>query len=204
MKNILSIDFDIIMAPCIELYNELVPRMSWKTFDNFPQMKLLTIDTIHYKRLTKMLISLFQIMPKENIIWIEDQGQMYKYLKNFKNINLINIDHHHDIQYHIKEKNEKLNCGNWVYHLRHNISNYTWINNSNSHKPEEIEYKKLINNIYNLQDFDFDTMAIPDKIFICLSEPWVPPTYRELYYTWMDIANEIYNTKFKIDFERCE
>jgi hypothetical protein len=30
MKNILSIDFDIIMAPTIELYNNKVPQSDWE------------------------------------------------------------------------------------------------------------------------------------------------------------------------------
>ena len=29
MKNIVTIDFDIVMAPCIQLYNNMVPNFSW-------------------------------------------------------------------------------------------------------------------------------------------------------------------------------
>ena len=30
IKTILTIDFDIIMAPSIELYNDKVPKISWE------------------------------------------------------------------------------------------------------------------------------------------------------------------------------
>lgn len=30
MKNIITIDFDIIMAPCIQLYNNIVPNFNWE------------------------------------------------------------------------------------------------------------------------------------------------------------------------------
>lgn len=35
MKNIVTIDFDIIMAPCINLYNDFVPRLSWNELLSF-------------------------------------------------------------------------------------------------------------------------------------------------------------------------
>ena len=36
MKNILTIDFDIVMAPCIELYNHMVLEMDWDIMTDFP------------------------------------------------------------------------------------------------------------------------------------------------------------------------
>ena len=39
MKKILTIDFDIIMAPSIELYNEKVPANSWENLLQDPYMK---------------------------------------------------------------------------------------------------------------------------------------------------------------------
>ena len=47
MKKILSIDFDIIMAPCIEIYNDMVPSLDWKELEKIPQLKVLTADLIH-------------------------------------------------------------------------------------------------------------------------------------------------------------
>ena len=36
----------------------------------------------------------------------------------------------------------------------------------------------------------------PDILFICLSEPWTPPEVRPLFFTWMDLYNNYFNTHF--------
>lgn len=202
MKKILSIDFDIIMAPCIEIYNNMVPSLDWRELEKIPQLKVLTADLIHYNRLTKYLIKLSNYIDKENIFFIENHAQIINYLKDDDQIDLINIDHHHDIGYfHKDNENDKLNCGNWVGYLLDNniLSSYTWICNENSIDYKEnkiIPYDKRY-----LFKLDLDTIPIPDKLIICLSEPWVPPNFRELFFVWIEIYNKIYNTAFKIDFK---
>ena len=47
--NIVSIDFDIIMAPSIEFYNNMVGN---PTLFNDDLVKVFTADLIHYQRLT--------------------------------------------------------------------------------------------------------------------------------------------------------
>lgn len=69
MKKILSIDFDIIMAPCIEIYNNMASSFNWKELEQIPQLKVLTADLIHYNRLTKYLIKLSNYIDKENIFF---------------------------------------------------------------------------------------------------------------------------------------
>ena len=51
--NVLSIDFDIIMAPSIEFYNNLVSYED--LFDN-ELMRICNADLIHYSRLTTWLL----------------------------------------------------------------------------------------------------------------------------------------------------
>lgn len=203
MKNIVTIDFDIIMAPSIELYNDSVKK-GWDYLLQFNQMKLLTADLIHYQRLTNWLIKIIKKMDKENIYFIEDHGQILKYIENDnEKINIYNIDHHHDCGYN-NIKNEKLNCGNWGLKLKelNVLNNFYWIKNKNSNLPPK--EKEIINlTKYNLINFNLDDLPIPDKLILCLSEPWIPPTFRPLFYIWLDILNEYYNTKFEIDFERC-
>jgi hypothetical protein len=48
MKNILSIDFDIIMAPTIWLYNDMVPQQNWDDLLSSPHIQLATADLNHY------------------------------------------------------------------------------------------------------------------------------------------------------------
>tara|TARA_A100001201_G_scaffold79092_1_gene70860 strand:+ start:559 stop:1071 length:513 start_codon:yes stop_codon:yes gene_type:complete len=84
--------------------------------------------------------------------------------------NLINIDHHHDFSYN-NELDNKLNEGNWLFHLSNIFKkkiNYLWINNPNSHHV-------LINRLDNLKSYYFDHNLSYiknkkfDKIFICCS-----------------------------------
>ena len=206
MKNIVTIDFDIIMAPSIEIYNNEVPKRSWDDLLKFDQLRLLNADLNHYKKLTQWLLKIIKYISKENIIIIEDHGQIVKYLKNFNKINIYNIDHHHDLGYHLenKEERDKLNCGNWGLILKDlNILNdYHWIKNKNSILlPDNVKEFDFFT--YDLIEFNLDNLPIPDKLIICLSEPWVPPMFRPLFFTWLDILNNHYKTKFEIDFERC-
>ena len=205
MKNIITIDFDIIMAPCIGLYNNMVPEWSWEQLKrDFHQLKLLNADLVHYQRLSNYIHQVIQKIPKENIVFIENHGALNKYLPNEK-VNVYNIDHHHDCGYGPKEKlnnekEEELNCANWVYDIaRHGYLNfYTWIKNTSSSEEEPL-YDGLINRKVNLSDCDLDKLPLPDLLVLCLSEPWTPPEYRPLYYLWADVLNTYYNTTYEID-----
>lgn len=167
-------------------------------------MKLLTADLNHYKKLTNWLIKIIKKIPSNNIIIIEDHGQIVKYLKSMSEINIYNIDHHHDLGYD-DNKEKKLNCGNWGLILKdlNLLNNFYWIKNENSLDIPP-ENKKFDFQSFNLSDYDLDLLPIPDKLVLCLSEPWMPPIFRPLFFTWLDILNNYYNTKFEIDFERCE
>ena len=67
MKTVVSIDFDIIMAPSIELYNNMVPSADWNSLLNDPYMQLLTIDTNHYSKIFSYVMRCANHMKKENI-----------------------------------------------------------------------------------------------------------------------------------------
>lgn len=187
---ILSIDFDIIMAPSINLYNDKVPQTDWTSLEEIPYYKLCTFDTIHYKRLTKYLIHQFRKKDKEQLYFFENHAMVAKLIENSsKKINLVNIDHHHDIEYANGPKaNEHLTCANWVNYLYNinKIESYIWVNNPNSSSCE-IEYSnfKSINfKDYKLEEEEFDIICL------VLSEPWIPPYLRNLYFLWLDLAKE--------------
>lgn len=203
MKNIITIDFDIIMAPCIQLYNNMVPNFNWEQLrKTFPQMQLLNADLIHYQRLTKWLLKIIKEIPKENIIFIENHGAINKYLPKEK-VNIYNIDHHHDCGYGEKTKTrEELNCGNWVYDIaRHNFLNtYTWIKNVNSSQEKE-KYEGLINHQFDLVNYELKNLPKPDLLILCLSEPWTPPEYRPLFYLWKELLEQYYQTNYTIDYQ---
>ena len=200
MKTLVTIDFDIIMAPVINFYNNMVPGQSWDELYKTPQMACLHADFQHYQKLINYLIRVFDNIPLSSVHFIENHSQVLKYIMPLQQYNIINIDHHHDIYYEEKNK-EKPNCGNWVYQIaqRNQLNSYTWYGNKNSnHMPEEQE-QKYLTNFYVMDDIEYtDWPMKPDELVICLSEPWVPPHLRDLYFTIIDIANYKYNTHFDI------
>lgn len=203
MKNIITIDFDIIMAPSIELYNNMVPNLNWEELQkSFPQMQLLNADLVHYARLSNWLYENIKNIPKEKIIFVENHGALVKFLPKEK-INVYSIDHHHDCGYgERKKQEEELNCGNWVYDIKRHgyLNNFYWIKNINS-CLEKPKYEDLITEEYILSEYELNTLPYPDLLVLCLSEPWTPPQFRPLFYLWKDILEKYYNTKFTMDYQ---
>lgn len=200
MKNILSIDFDIIMEPSIQFYNNMT-HISWEersVGNNY--VELLTANYMIYQKLTQFLINLTSSVPKEKIHFIFDHHHIINFLDPNEVYVVTNIDHHHDRGYPQKEENDiekqPLNCGNWVNHVP-NLTRYFWIKNYNS--IPKINENTEVQGV-NIMDFDLNTLSTPDEIYICFSIPWVPPTHHPLLFLWMDILNKIYNTHF--DFEQ--
>ena len=199
MNTIVTIDFDIIMAPSINLYNNLVPSISWEKLEEDPYFKLLKIDGIHYQKIVNYIIKCMFSISKERIHFIEDHGQAVRYIK--EKCDLINIDHHHDIGYGENlDIQEMPTCANWAYYLYKNnlINSYTWINNNNSEQISLEEKLQIPTTTYDLHTFNLDSLKIPNELIICLSEPWTPPYIRPLFYTIMDICNRYYNTHFDL------
>lgn len=194
MKNIVSIDFDIIMAPDIEKYNNIAGNINWQAMEQLG----IKADFTHYKRLTKWLISTMKFLESKDIVLIKDHGQILNYIPEDEDINLWNIDHHHDCGYR-----NSLNCGNWACKIP-NLKNYTWINNSTSILDDSKSETILINSSFSLINYNLFNLPKPDKLILCLSEPWMPRGHRELFMVWKEILENYYNTIFEIDYTRCK
>lgn len=114
--NVLSIDFDIIMAPSINLYNNMVPGTNWDDLlKSLPNLTTTPADLNIYSRLLRYLL---RTIDKTSSIFIGySHSFIQDYLKNDNDLTITNIDHHHDIFYDIKDKDKKLeecNCADWV------------------------------------------------------------------------------------------
>ena len=205
---ILTIDFDIIMAPSIGIYNDLVPKYTIEELvEKNKYIALATIDYLHYKRLTGLLLHYIQQLSQDNIIFIIDHEQVLDYIPNHEKIELINIDHHHDLGYNQTAAQTVLStvepdCSTWVKYLFDNnqLQSYTWINNSNSIEPLFDETKRILTEKYPLQNCEdlFTAIGKIDKLIICLSPAWIPPEIRNLFDTWVELTSTFYNNKMKI------
>ena len=203
MKNILTIDFDIIMYPCIDFYNHRVPQQNWEELKLNPLIGAVYGDLSLYKKLTQLLLNHTKFLLKEDFIFIESHENIINYLPQNEEYFITNIDQHHDIAYNEQDSNNKvinISCANWVKYCYDNdirIKGYKWLNSSTSQFPIVEKNMRFVNDVQKVTDYNFKFEKY-DKIIICLSKPWVPPPYRELYYTWINILNNIYNTNYQI------
>lgn len=139
-------------------------------------------------------------MDENDIVFIENHSRVLDFIPKNENIYLTNIDHHHDVAYakeDVESQCKKANCSNWVKYIYENYSlkEYIWIKNGNS-TPIPDSLNHILTTQYNLIDWNNEKrmLNIPDKLILCLSEPWTPPKYRPLFFTWMDMYNEQFNT----------
>lgn len=196
--NVLSIDFDIIMAPSINLYNNMVPGIKWDDLlKSLPNLATTPADLNIYSDILRYLL---RVVDKTSPIYIAYSHSFIKnYLQYDYDLNIVNIDHHHDIFYDGKDAECKLQdctCANWVkyFHDQGQLKSYTWVHNDNSANPNfdvEFDYNKI-----PLREFKFAESY--DKYFICLSPEWVPPYYHSLFYTILDCLNEKNNYHLEI------
>ena len=199
MKTILTIDFDIVMEPSIALYNDKVPGESWDSLLMYPQMQLLQMNSAHYAKLSVLLDVLNH---KENIpiYFIDNHDRILTYLPKDEKINLINIDHHHDLGYPDNKQDNEIHCANWVKKLyeQNRINEYTWINNAESTYPSD-EEQELISYDISLEMYDINLMPLPDIVCICLSPQWVPPQYIPLFTAWVHLTSLHHHKAIDID-----
>jgi len=179
---VLSIDFDIIMAPCINLYNNMSgegenAQVNWeKIFYERQLEKFLCYDS-------KILTDLFKLLKQQKceFKFIDSHADIVPFING--PCDLTNIDFHHDIWYN-KESTERYadeeyTCANWVGYLGYKklLNTYYWIKAGNSQPFQgnfEVPWEKD-----NTDRIPY--LGLFDKVIICFSPNWVPYKYRHLY-----------------------
>jgi len=189
---VLSIDFDIIMAPCINLYNDLSSEgenssVNWEKILYERQLeKFLCYDS-------KILTDLFKLLKQQDckFEFIESHADIVPFIT--EKCDLTNIDFHHDIYYHFESTErfaeDKYNCANWVSYLgfKNLLETYHWIKAGNSQ-----DFRGEFNIPWQKSDVSkIATLGKFDKVIICYSPNWVPYRYRHLY----DLIKEVFSEK---------
>lgn len=193
--NVATIDFDIIMAPVIGSYNDIVDVEYTidDMIEKFPYMRSALPDFYIYDYLTQFITQVFQYMDNINeVYFIESHEEIIPYIEGDDNI-LYNIDHHHDIGYNTKDLTLRIreaDCSNWAKYLKEigNIKEYYWIHDEYSEEIDDKKILTLLNGQYELKDINLlDLGKKINKLIICYSVPWVPSNYRGLYSNWQSI-----------------
>lgn len=206
--NILSIDFDIIMAPDINLYNNLVSpsedgmRNITKLAEDHPLLQGCRADLGHYQRIVEILMNVIYGMGVEDIRISYSHEDIKNVLNDLSNVTVYNIDHHHDLGYpnfnNVEESG--CTCANWgdFYLKNGTIGKLVWLKNNNSEMHEDYQNDSRVKFI-NFGDFDFKKNSVHfDKLFMCLSPEWVPEMYHPLFYTLLDMINNTKNCHLEI------
>lgn len=202
---VITIDFDIIMEPSIDLYNNLTGSPWEERYRRHPILKVSDANFAIYHQLTQYLLYVIPKMKKENIHFIANHQSVLNYLTNTNEpIDVINIDHHHDIVY--GEGLDKLTCGNWVSWINkeYNLNSYLWVYDENSRfitnkDTEQVKFDYTQKCFHDYEHEIYKQYSIPDKLIICLSGEWIPPQYKPLFFVWFDICNQIHNTHYALE-----
>ena len=237
VKNVLSIDMDYVMAPTIQLYNHYVDRIyhdiveefgekdggywgtknktfwEWMNDDLFCD-KYLVFDQTKYQNIVNLLRNKVQQIPDSNIYFGKEHDAILTFLcgddkKCDFNYNVYNVDHHHDIYYDERardniERFAFAGLAEWVWYLFDfgRLNSYHWISNVESEKfAYNIDGIDAFNtlhdteNVTDLEDINFD------YIFICKSEYYLPYKYQFLFDEVKKSVESVKNTVFPIDKE---
>jgi hypothetical protein len=154
------------------------------------ELNILSIDFDWIKTLKhqqELLTYLFKnINTNKDIVFSNDHINIYPLFKSgFNEINLVNIDDHHDYFYN----HDELDDGNWLYHLSKIYKiNYQWICNNDSEHIKEQSYRKNLksysysNSLLDIKKLNFDVY------FMCSS----PNCNNSIGITSYEIAKNIF------------
>lgn len=202
--NILSVDFDWIMEPSINIYNEIADgKIPLDQVLKLSPGVTLKPDLEKYKTLIIYLGNIVRSLPNRDRVQIcQNHDEIIDAINNIwkltdKEYNIYNIDHHHDCGYAVQTQDDidkqGLACGNWITHCK-NLQSYTWINNKNSDINIIDEVFQNFHKYVYTNDINIINYISFDYVFICLSPGWIPSELQPLF----DIIEFNVNNIFKI------
>lgn len=226
---VLSIDLDYIMAPSIDLYDDVYfdnnPTSRWEVFfdrTNFTEGHLYIDQSNLLFCYNTFLRSLRNC---DSVSFGYEHDSILFSIADWDNIDLINIDHHDDVfggeytkkmdkedayklEYYQVLKHNRVHEGNWGSWLSGNgkINSFTWIGNSNSrNKGRNIYNEQIIPNYKNLEkeDYNFEDYNF-DHIFVCMSPQYLAPNYWHYFMMFVSAFEQFTGKDATIHTEKFE
>lgn len=203
---ILSIDFDIIMYPCIKLYNDKVggdcnPTELWKFLEEqYDLQNFVNYDAKYLRKVGQILKAAVEGGAK--LVPIQEHQEVVDYLKKTPTYDedtyeIYNVDFHHDLWYRDNEDKNSItvfdnyNCSNWMGYLllKEKATECHWICAGNSGGYPQLEDRETLKSKMRLSDFDTSDLEF-DYVFFCLSPQWVPYQFQHLYYLLVELCGK--------------
>ena len=210
IKKVLSIDLDYIMGPSIMLYNDLVgnPEFQGKeVWDKIEDLrgieKFLSYDDESLVFITKLFTKAVKDLPEDRIFFGKEHDMILEFLcgdpiKAEELFDVYNIDHHHDIYYGDRQREEvdrfDFAClANWVYYLGKNekIAKYHWIKNEKSVPFPKDDIADLLFPVdFNMKRDELLKLKF-DYVFVCQSAGYLPKKFHEFFNLIKGIADSL-------------
>ena len=200
INTILSIDLDILFAPQIGIYNNLINNTinyesNWDNISDEYDIYNFLPNNKYYN----ILIDILNVYDDQvNKIYIgEDHSSILTALNNEKEsfytpykFNIYNIDFHHDISYNQSQQidiyNQIASCSNWVGFLSYYnfLEEYYWWSDPCSSFSKKLllneDTKGIMPKHFTRKELLIDQFPLDlqiDMLFITYSIPWIPPCY---------------------------
>ena len=146
MSRVLTIDIDYIWHNVTD--NSFIPQIDTiKKYQRYEELP----DNYTYASIDQgNLLYIWEVYTRalevcSNVVFCHYHDAILYELEKYSKIDLINIDQHHDIFYHMEELPEiNIDEGNWIIWLCQQdlLNTYTWIKNEDS---EDFEYNEDLN-----------------------------------------------------------
>lgn len=120
---------------------------------------------------------------------------IHEHMEEYNGVYVVNVDMHHDIF----NDNPEVDCGNWLYHIAHEIPNtkIKWITREVSLECYDIKPEDNLKAEFNfnkIKNTEFDI------IFLCRSDAWLPPHLDE----WFEkMVNHCVSNFYNVRAQKC-
>ena len=204
MSRVLTIDIDYIWHNVTD--NSFIPQIDTiKKYQRYEELP----DNYTYASIDQgNLLYIWEVYTRalevcSNVVFCHYHDAILYELEKYSKIDLINIDQHHDIFYHMEELPEiNIDEGNWIIWLCQQdlLNTYTWIKNEDS---EDFEYnedlKKIVPGVDSWlyhpilrTDYTFTNYKF-DYINVCLS----PTNMSETQWHYFDMFHIAYKNYYR-------
>lgn len=210
---VLSIDWDffinatekerIRLFPCDDMYydsEDIFDEWAEMYEENEDELYDIDIKEKEYNYIFHKLRELLIDNPDIKVVIADSHRHIYKHIKNMQkesvyNLNLINIDFHHDCY-----SSDKVGCESWVYRLIQEqvISNLVWICDETSGIDAEIIDEDFEWESSEEMESCLDKIEKYSLIFICRSSIYSPPHLNARFDKMVNMIKK-YSTNYYIE-----